>query len=139
MENKRKDASENNSIDTTLLYKQAAKWQSISTFTIALIAYWFSGLPGAVSALIGGGAVLIGGFVAARIAKGSKNSLNSGAILFSLLKAEAAKILIIILVLLAGFKVYAESIVPFALILALAAAALLSGTAFFAMDKKDNR
>jgi ATP synthase protein I len=139
MENKGEDTSGINNIDTTLLYKQAAKWQSISTLTIAFLAYWFAGFPGTVSALIGGGAVLLGGFVAARIAKRSKNSVNSGVILFSLLKAEAAKILIIILVLLAGFKVYAESVVPFALILALAVAALLSGTAIFALDKKDNR
>jgi ATP synthase protein I len=139
VEDKGKDASENNSIDTTLLTKQAAKWQSISTLMIAFLAYWFAGIPGTVSAVIGGGAVMVGGWVAGRIAKRGENSLNSGAVLFSLLKAEAAKILVIVLLLLAGFKVYAESIVPFALIVALAAAALLSGTAFFALDKKDNR
>lgn len=139
MEDKGEDTSENSSIDTTLLTKQAAKWQSISTLLIAFLAYWLAGIPGTVSALIGGGAVMIGGWVAGRIARPSQKSLNSGAVLFSLLKAEAAKIIVIVLLLLTGFKVYAESIVPFALILALAVAALLSGTAFFALDKKDNR
>lgn len=134
-----KEIGEIQSAAAIVLYKQAAKWQSISTLVIALLAYWFAGLPGAVSALIGGGAVLVAGFAAARIAKGSENSLNSGVILLSLLKAEAVKILLIIALLWLGFEVYAQSMVPLALIAALAVAALLSGTAFFALDKKSNR
>lgn len=134
-----KEIGEIQSAAAIVLYKQAAKWQSISTLVIALLAYWFAGLPGAVSALIGGGAVLVAGFVAARIAKGSENSLNSGVILLSLLKAEAVKILLIVALLWLGFEVYAQSMVPLALIAALAVAALLSGTAFFALDKKSNR
>lgn len=137
MENEDKTSGNNNPINAAVLYKKAAKWQSISTLVIAFLAYCLAGLPGAVSAVIGGGAVLISGFAASRIARRSENSLNSGAILFSLLKAEVAKILIIVLLLFAGFKLYAESIVPMALIMALAVAALLSGTAIFALDKKE--
>lgn len=134
-----KNISRVKSTDTTVLYKQAAKWQSASTIAIAFLAYWMTGLPGAISAIIGGGAVLAGGFVASRIARSSENSLNSGAVLVGLLKAEAAKILMIVLLLWIGFAVYAERMVPLALISALAAAALLSGTAIFALDKKSNR
>lgn len=137
MENEDKTSGNNNLINAAVLYKKAAKWQSISTLVIAFLAYWLAGMPGAVSAVIGGGAVLISGFAASRIVRRSENSLNSGAILFSLLKAEVAKILIIVLLLFAGFKLYAESIVPMALIMALAVAALLSGTAIFALDKKE--
>ena len=126
-------------VSQAVLYKQAAKWQSISTLAIAFLAFWFAGLPGTISALIGGGVVLISGFIASRIAKRSENSMNSGAILLGLLKAEAVKILVIVLLLWLGFEIYAENMVPLALILGLAAAALLSGTAIFALDKKSNR
>ena len=134
MENKDKNTSENISIAG--LFKQTAKWQSISTLTVAFLAYWFAGLPGTVSALIGGGAVLTGGFVASRIAKRSENSTDSGVILINMLKAEAAKILIIVLLLWLGFKIAAGNIVPLALMAGLATAAILSGVAVTAQNDK---
>lgn len=136
MENKDKNTSENKNISIAGLFKQTAKWQSISTLTVAFLAYWFAGLPGTVSALIGGGAVLIGGFVASRIAKRSENSTDSGAILINMLKAEASKILIIVLLLWLGFKIAAGNIVPLALMAGLAAAAILSGVAVTALNDK---
>lgn len=136
MENKDKNTSENKNISIAGLFKQTAKWQSISTLTVAFLAYWFAGLPGTVSALIGGGAVLIGGFVASRIAKRSENSTDSGAILINMLKAEASKILIIVLLLWLGFKIAAGNIVPLALMAGLAAAAILSGVALAAQNDK---
>ena len=137
MENKDKNTSENKNISIAGLFKQTAKWQSISTLTVAFLAYWFAGLPGTVSALIGGGAVLIGGFVASLIAKRSENSTDSGAILVNMLKAEATKVLIIILLLWLGFKMAAGNIVPLALMAGLAVAAILSGVAVTAQhDKK---
>jgi len=139
MENKDKNPSENKNISIAGLFKQTAKWQSISTLTVAFLAYWFAGLPGTVSALIGGGTVLIGGFVASRIAKRSENSTNSGAILINMLKAEATKALIIVLLLWLGFKIAAGSIVPLALMAGLAVAAILSGAAVFALNEKCNK
>jgi len=134
MENKDKNTSKNNNISISGLFKQTAKWQFISTLTVAFLAYWFAGLPGTVSALIGGGAVLTGGFVASRIAKRSEDSADSGAILVNVLKAEATKILIIVLLLWLGFKVAAGNIVPLALMAGLAAAAILSGAALTAQN-----
>ncbi len=139
MENKEKNTSKNNNINIAGLYKQTAKWQSISTFTVAFLAYWFAGLPGTVSALIGGGSVLIGGFCASRIAQHSENSTDSGAILVNMLKAEAAKILIIVLLLWMGFKIAGGNIVPLALMAGLAAAAILSGVAFLPSTIKSNK
>lgn len=136
MENKDKNTSENKNISIAGLFKQTAKWQSISTLTVAFLAYWFAGLPGTVSALIGGGAVLIGGFVASHIAKRSENSTDSGAILINMLKAEASKILIIVLLLWLGFKITADNIIPLALMAGLAAAAILSGVALAAQNDK---
>jgi ATP synthase protein I len=136
MENKDKNTTKNNNISIAELFKKTAKWQSISTFTVAFIAYWFAGLPGVISALIGGGAVLIGGFAAYRIAKRSENSIDSGAALINLLKAEATKILIIVILLWLGFKLAAGSIVPLAVMAGLAAAAILSGVALTAQNDK---
>lgn len=134
MENKDNNTSKNKNISIAELFKQTAKWQSISTLTVAFLAYWFAGLPGTVSALIGGGAVLIGGFVASRIAKRSEDSADSAAILVNMLKAEAAKILIILLLLWLGFKMAADIIVPLALMAGLAVAAILSGAALTAQN-----
>jgi ATP synthase protein I len=136
MENK-DNTNKNTSI--AVVFKQTAKWQFISTITVAFLAYWFAGLPGTVSALIGGGAVLVGGFVALRIARRSENTTDSGAILINMLKAEAAKILIIVLLLWIGFKILAGSIVPLALMAGLGAAAILSGTAVFALNDKGSK
>ncbi len=136
MENK-DNTNKNTSI--AVVFRQTAKWQFISTLTVAFLAYWFAGLPGTVSALIGGGAVLVGGLVASRIARRSENSMDSGAALINMLKAEAAKILIIVLLLWAGFKILDGNIVPLALMAGLAAAAILSGAAVFALNDKGSK
>ena len=80
--------------------------------------------------------MLMGGFVASRIAKRSENSTDSGAALINLLKAEATKILIIVILLWLGFKLAAGNIVPLALMAGLAAAAILSGGALTAQNDK---
>ena len=53
-----------------------------------------------------------------------------------MLKAEATKVLIIILLLWLGFKMAAGNIVPLALMAGLAAAAILSGAALTAQNVK---
>jgi ATP synthase protein I len=136
MENKDENTSKNKNISIAELFKQTAKWQSISTLTVAFLAYWFAGFSGTISALIGGGAVLIGGFVASRIARRSEKSADSGLILVNMLKAEGAKILIIVLVLWLGFKIAAGNIVPLAMMAGLAVAAILSGVALTAQNDK---
>ena len=70
------------------------------------------------------------------IAKSGDKKNNAGAILITMLKAEAVKIFIIALLLFLTFKLYNEHLVPVALILGLAASAILSGAAFFGLDKK---
>lgn len=121
------------------VFKRAAKWQSLSTVSIALVAFAFAGLPGLISGLIGGGAVLAGSFVATRIARRSENSKQAGAILANMLIAEAVKILVIVLLLWLSFKVYADHIVLMALFSSLAAAAILSGTAVYALNSESKK
>jgi ATP synthase protein I len=123
----------------TAIFKRAAKWQSISTLAIAAVAYVFAGLPGLISALIGGGVVLIGSFVATRIARRSEKSTQAGAILINMLLAEAVKILVIVMLLWLSFKVYADHLVLMALFCSLAAAAILSGSAVYALNSESEK
>jgi ATP synthase protein I len=123
----------------TAVFKRAAKWQIISTVSIGLIAWWFAGLPGTVSAAIGGGVVLVGGYIASRIAKRSENNTQASAILINMLLAEAAKILSIVLLLWLSFKIYADHMVLMALFSALATAAILSGTAVYALNSESDK
>lgn len=104
------------------------KIQLVATLAVAVVAMVFSGLNASVSAMLGGASVLLGAVAAVAIAKRSANSEDSTAILINLLKAEAVKILVIIILLVIIFNVY-KQLVPFALIAGLAAAALFSGAA----------
>jgi len=122
-------------VKTAEVYKQMVKWQGLATAFVTLSTFVIAGLYAAVSAFSGGFAVILGGLAGAFIAKSSDKTHQAGAILIAMLKAEAVKILVIALVLFVTFKVYAH-LVPLALIIGLAASAILSGAAFFGLDKK---
>lgn len=104
------------------------KIQVIATAAVAVVALVLSGLYAGLSAALGGASVIIGAYAASMIARRSKNKNDPSAILINLLKAEAVKILVIIVALLIIFVVF-KQLVPFALIAGLAAAALFSGAA----------
>jgi ATP synthase protein I len=104
------------------------KIQLVATLIVAVIAMVVSGLNASISAMLGGACVLAGAGAAAMIAKRSANTEDASSILVNLLKAEAVKILVIIVLLVIIFKVY-KQLVPFALIAGLAAAAIFSGAA----------
>jgi ATP synthase protein I len=130
-------------IKTAQVYKQMLKWQLIATISVALIAYILaesmgvvSGEHAAVSALAGGMSAVLGGLAGAMIARNGDKKNNAGSILITMLKAEAVKILVIVMLLFLTFKLYNEHLVPIALILGLAASAILSGAAFIGLDKK---
>lgn len=130
-------------IKTAQVYKQMVKWQLLATISVAVLAFILAKSTGAVSAkhaaisaLAGGMSAVLGGLAGALIAKRSDKKNNAGAILITMLKAEAVKIFIIALLLFLTFKLYNEHLVPIALILGLAASAILSGAAFFGLDKK---
>lgn len=114
--------------NTSDVFSKMLKIQLVATLAVAVVAMIFSGLNASVSAMLGGASVLLGAVAAAAIAKRSANSEDSTAILINLLKAEAVKILVIIILLVIIFNVY-KQLVPFALIAGLAAAALFSGAA----------
>lgn len=114
--------------NTSDVFSKMLKIQLVATLIVAVIAMVVSGLNASISAMLGGACVLAGAGVAAMIAKRSTNTEDASSILVNLLKAEAVKILMIIVLLVIIFKVYKE-LVPFALIAGLAAAAIFSGAA----------
>lgn len=113
---------------TAQLSTAMLRWQVLVTMIVAVLSAVLSGVPAAISALLGGAAVILGAWVSSRIAARSATSQQAGAVLVNMLKAEAVKILIIAIVLFAVFKLY-QALVPFALVAGLGAAALFSGAA----------
>ncbi len=124
-------------LKTADVFKQMAKWQLLATAVVALGAFYFSGLHGALSALAGGGSAVTGAFAGSLVARRADRKQDAGAILIGLLKAEGVKILVIAGLLLLTFKVYTEHLVPLALIIGLGAAAILSGAAIFGLNDKE--
>lgn len=115
-------------LNTSDVFSKMLKIQVIATIAVAVIMFFFFGIHGLISATLGGSSVVIGAYVASLIAKRGANKTDASAILINLLKAEAVKILMIIVVLVIVFSFY-KQLVPFALIAGLAAAALFSGAA----------
>jgi ATP synthase protein I len=118
---------------TTIIFSKMLRLQLIATTVVAIVSLVISGIHAGLSAVLGGLAVIIGAFVASKIAQ--RNKIEATAVLINLLKAEAVKVLVIFVLLFVTFKVY-KQLVPFALIAGLAAAALLSGAAMSKLDSK---
>lgn len=118
--------------DTTVvssqIFSKMLRWQASVTLITVLLAFIVAGQHAAISALLGGVAVIVGAYMGAKIARRGEGKTEASAVLINLLKAEAVKILVIILMLFLSFKMYAQ-LVPMALIVGLAAAALISGAA----------
>ena len=123
-----------NSLDSNKVFSKMLQWQLSATFAVMLIALIVSGLHAGISALAGGLSVAIGAFFASKIAQ--RSSKEAATVLVNLLKAEAVKIVIIVVLLFITFKVY-KQLVPFALIAGLAGAALFSGAAMSKLDKTE--
>ena len=115
-----------NSVVTKDVFSSMLRWQVSITLVVAVIALVVSGTHAALSAIAGGLSVVLSAMVASKIAY--QNSKDASAALINLLKAEAIKVLLIVILLFVTFKVY-KQLVPFALIAGLAASALFSGAA----------
>lgn len=119
------------------MVKRLGLWQVNAVLLVSLVAYWLAGAHGALSALAGGFAVWVGSQLGALSMRPAK-SLDGGAgtALVLLLRAEAIKIIVIAVLLLLTFKLYASNLVPAALIAGLAVAALLSGIGIMRVNEK---
>lgn len=116
------------------IYSKMITLQLKATVVVAIVAYFLSGMHASLSVIAGGLSVIIGAWLATKVAARTENNTDASSVLINLLKAEAIKILVVALLLLIVFKFY-QQLVPFALIVGLAAAAFLSGAAL----AKDNR
>ncbi len=121
-------------LDSNKVFSKMLQWQLSATLVVVIIALIVSGSHAAISALAGGLSVTVGAYFASKIAQ--RSSKEAATVLVNLLKAEAVKIVIIVVLLFITFKVY-KQLVPFALIAGLAAAALFSGAAMSKLDKTE--
>jgi len=110
------------------VFSKMLKIQLIATLAVAVVMLLFFGLHAAISAVLGGTSVLAGAYLASVVAQRGVGNPDATAILVNLLKAEAVKILVIVILLVVIFSFY-KQLVPFALIAGLAAAAIFSGAA----------
>ena len=123
-----------------LAYKKMIVRQLIfGIITAIVLGLIFQSIHTGLSLLAGIMPVVLGVIVASPIAT-KRNKNNPSSIVMNALKAEAVKILIILIMLWLEFKFYIE-LVPMALILGLVMAALISGLAISNIDniKIDNK
>ena len=122
-----------------MTYKKMIVRQLVFGIVVAIILGFIFTIHAGLSLLAGIMPVVLGVVVASPIAN-KKNKDNPASIVINALKAEAIKILLILVVLWLEFKFYSE-LVPMALILGLVMAALISGLAISNIDniKIDNK
>jgi ATP synthase protein I len=106
--------------------------QLLATVAVAVIAFVISGINASLSAIAGGLSVILATFIASKVAISKRT--DAASVLGSMLKAELIKIVLIILFLFITIKGYKE-LVPWALIIGLAAAAIISGAAMGKRNK----
>jgi len=114
-------------------FSKAARWQIIITVLISGVSLLAAGMNAAISAIAGGASVIAGGFAGMMMAR-RPNGGTPGGILFSLLKAEVIRVLVIAMLLLVAFNY--GGLVSWSLIGGLAGAALLSGAGLLAVNNE---
>lgn len=106
-------------------FKKAARWQIIVTLVMSVSSLMLISKNAGMSAFMGGLSALVGAYAGVLVTR-SRVDQSPGGVLIALLKAEATKVIVICLQLLAIFKLY-DGLVPLALIGGLAASVLVSG------------
>jgi ATP synthase protein I len=109
-----------------------AGWQLFATALIAAIAGWWAGLHGALSALLGGLVNVTAGVVYA-VVVGLGRGPTAGDTVRTMIRAEAAKITLIVLQLWLVLTTYRD-VVAAALIAAFVVTVLVSTTAIVMRD-----
>ena len=115
-----------------MTYKKMIVRQLVFGIVVAIILGFIFTIHVGLSLLAGIMPVVLGVVVASPIAN-KKNKDNPASIVINALKAEAIKILLILVVLWLEFKFYSD-LVPMALVFGLIAAALISAIAISNID-----
>jgi ATP synthase protein I len=113
-------------LSTKNTVEEMLRLQLSATVVVALLALVVSGVNASLSALAGGLSVIIAAYIASKVAVSKRQDAVS--VLGSMLKAELIKIFLIILFLFITIKGF-KALVPWALIIGLAVAAIISGAA----------
>ena len=87
------------------------KWQALATLAIAAIAGIWAGLHGAVSAVLGG-IVNLSACVVYAFVLGLGKPTSAGATVVALFRAEASKVLVIVLQLWLVLATYRDVVLP---------------------------
>ena len=109
-----------------------AGWQLLATVAIAAIAGWWAGLHGALSALLGGLVNITAGVVYA-VVVGLRRAPTAGDTVRTMIRAEAAKITLIVLQLWLVLTTYRD-VVPAALFAAFVVTVLVWTAAIVIRD-----
>ncbi|MBI5435865.1 MAG: ATP synthase subunit I [Nitrosomonadales bacterium] len=117
-------------------FSKAARWQIIITVLISCVSLLAAGMNAAISAIAGGASVIVGGFAGMMMAR-RPNGGTPGAILFSMLKAEVIRVLVIAMLLLVAFRYY-PGLFPLSLIGGLAGSALASGAGLRTVNNEND-
>jgi ATP synthase protein I len=117
------------------------RWQIIVTAVAAVIAGLMAGVPGAVSAILGGGVNLAAGVTYAfllGLGLGNVPVPGAGMTLVALFRAEAGKVIVIVVGLWLALTAYAD-VVPMAVIAAFMATVIVFSMAFFVNDREPGK
>ena len=112
--------------------RNVLKWQALATLAIALIGGLFAGIHGALSAVLGGVVNLSACVVYAVVIGWSKPATPGGTVV-ALFRAEASKILVIVLQLWLVLANYKDVVLP-AFFAAFVITVFLFGTALLVRD-----
>jgi ATP synthase protein I len=113
------------------------RWQVIVTAVAAAVAGAVAGVPGAVSALLGGSVNLAAGVVYAfllGLGLGSTPVPGAGTTLIALFRAEAGKVVVIVVGLWLALTSY-QDVVPAAVIATFVMTVIVFSMAFFVSDQ----
>jgi ATP synthase protein I len=114
--------------------KVAIKKILIIEIVLAFVLLFLMNWHASLSLLLGGLSVVVGILVSSPIAYRKQNADKPSGIIFNALKAEAIKILTIVIMLWMVFKFYDYKI-PFVIVIGLGIAALFSGVALTKLEK----
>ena len=112
--------------------RNVLKWQAIATLAIAAVAGAFAGVHGALSAVLGG-IVNLSACVIYAVVLGWSKPVTAGGTVIAMFRAEASKILVIILQLWLVLTTYRD-IVPAAFFLTFVITVLLFAMALLARE-----
>jgi ATP synthase protein I len=108
------------------------RWQVMATAVLTLLAWFIAGVHGALSAALGGAVSILSGLGSAVVASMGKAE-SAGGILLAVLRAEAVKLGLIVILIWLVLATY-QNVVAAAFLGSFVATVLIFSMAFFVRD-----